>query len=103
MDGGFCNKILTLSRNNYFLILYYLFIRNENGNIPSVLYNIALTVYDSSGCSRVPGTKNWNVDNLGPIYIPEAGKTVVLNSETIPFYKKVSRKSFYSRPLNNKN
>ena len=36
-----------------------------------------------------PGTKDWNVDNLGPIYIPQAGKTVELNKETLPFYKKV--------------
>src|SRR5690606_19530391 len=32
-----------------------------------------------------PHTKAWNVDNLGPIYIPEAGKTVTLNKETLPF------------------
>ncbi len=36
-----------------------------------------------------PHTKNWNVDNLGPIYIPEKGKTVELNKETLPFYKKI--------------
>lgn len=34
-----------------------------------------------------PHTKNWNQDNLGPIYIPEAGKTVKLDKETLPFYK----------------
>jgi signal peptidase I len=39
--------------------------------------------------SIFPGTKDWNVDNLGPIYIPQAGKTVELNNETLPFYKKV--------------
>ena len=33
--------------------------------------------------------KNWNKDNFGPIYIPEAGKTVALNKETLPFYKKI--------------
>ncbi|MGG7036792.1 MAG: signal peptidase I, partial [Flavobacterium sp.] len=32
---------------------------------------------------------NWNTDNLGPIYIPEAGKTVVLNKETLSFYKRI--------------
>jgi signal peptidase I len=32
---------------------------------------------------------NWNRDNMGPIYIPEAGKTVELNKETLPFYKKI--------------
>lgn len=32
---------------------------------------------------------HWNRDNYGPIYIPEAGKTVALNAQTIPFYKRV--------------
>jgi signal peptidase I len=32
-------------------------------------------------------TRNWNADNFGPIYIPQAGKTVKLNKETLPFYK----------------
>ena len=36
-----------------------------------------------------PHTKNWTVDNLGPIYIPEKGKTVNLNTETLPFYKRI--------------
>ncbi len=31
----------------------------------------------------------WNVDNFGPIYIPEAGKTVPLNLQVLPFYKKI--------------
>jgi len=33
--------------------------------------------------------RNWNLDNMGPIYIPEAGKTVALNKETLPFYKMI--------------
>ena len=37
-----------------------------------------------------PSSKNsWNKDNMGPIYIPEAGKTVALNKENLPLYKKV--------------
>lgn len=32
-------------------------------------------------------TRDWNGDNFGPIYIPEAGKTVTLNKETLPLYK----------------
>jgi signal peptidase I len=32
---------------------------------------------------------NWNRDNFGPIYIPESGKTVVLNKKTLPFYKQI--------------
>lgn len=31
----------------------------------------------------------WSQNNFGPIYIPEAGKTVKINSRTIPFYKKI--------------
>jgi signal peptidase I len=44
-----------------------------------------------------PGTREifphskpqWSVDNMGPIYIPEAGKQVDLNAETLPFYKMI--------------
>lgn len=32
---------------------------------------------------------NWNRDNYGPIYIPQQGKTVALNAETLPFYKMI--------------
>jgi signal peptidase I len=32
---------------------------------------------------------NWNKDNYGPIYIPQEGKTVDLNAETLPFYKRI--------------
>jgi signal peptidase I len=31
----------------------------------------------------------WSVDNYGPIYIPKAGKTVELNSKSLPFYKRI--------------
>jgi signal peptidase I len=32
---------------------------------------------------------DWSVDNFGPIYIPEAGKTVELNAQSLPFYKRI--------------
>jgi signal peptidase I len=32
---------------------------------------------------------NWNGDNFGPIYIPEAGKQITLTKENLPVYKKV--------------
>ena len=32
---------------------------------------------------------NWNRDFFGPVYIPEAGATVALNTETLPFYKQI--------------
>lgn len=31
----------------------------------------------------------WNVDNMGPVYIPEKGKTVALDKESLPFYKMI--------------
>ena len=31
----------------------------------------------------------WNRDNMGPIYIPEEGKTVALDLNSLPFYKKI--------------
>ena len=37
-------------------------------------------------------TNNWNGDNFGPIYIPQAGKTVALNKETLPLYKIIINK-----------
>lgn len=32
---------------------------------------------------------SWNTDNFGPIYIPEAGKTVAITPESIPFYRQI--------------
>ncbi len=34
---------------------------------------------------------SWNNDNFGPIYIPEKGKTIPLNLQTLPLYKKIIR------------
>ena len=39
--------------------------------------------------SIFPHNQNWSQDNFGPIYIPEANKTVVLNKETLPFYRRL--------------
>jgi signal peptidase I len=36
-----------------------------------------------------PHNQNWSQDNLGPIYIPEANKTVALNKESLPFYRRL--------------
>ena len=32
---------------------------------------------------------SWSQDNFGPIYIPEAGATVKIDLETLPFYKQI--------------
>ena len=34
---------------------------------------------------------SWNNDNYGPIYIPKKGATIELNTNTLPFYKRVIR------------
>ncbi|KAA1245313.1 signal peptidase I [Aquimarina sp. RZ0] len=31
----------------------------------------------------------WNIDNFGPIYIPEKGKTVKIDQNSLPFYKRI--------------
>lgn len=31
----------------------------------------------------------WNNDNMGPVFIPKEGVTVAINSETLPFYKRI--------------
>ncbi len=32
---------------------------------------------------------NWNVDFFGPLYIPEKGKTIAINLDVLPLYKRV--------------
>ena len=32
---------------------------------------------------------SWSSDNYGPIYIPEEGKTIELNAQSLPFYKRI--------------
>ncbi|WP_027137036.1 signal peptidase I [Gaetbulibacter saemankumensis] len=32
---------------------------------------------------------NWNTDFFGPLYIPEAGKTIAINLDVLPLYKRV--------------
>lgn len=46
-------------------------------------------IFPDFGDGKAPTNRNWNRDNMGPIYIPEAGKTVALNKETLPFYKMI--------------
>lgn len=33
----------------------------------------------------------WSIDDYGPIYIPQKGRTVALNAQTLPFYKEIIR------------
>src|SRR5690606_35262414 len=78
-------------RDNY--IYYFHALTGENVEIlksnPQVK-SIEKMKSESEGARIFPHSKpDWNVDNMGPIYIPEAGKTVELNTETLPFYKTI--------------
>jgi signal peptidase I len=58
--------------------------------ITSVTREIAKGIDESNNGKGVfPHVQKWNSDNYGPIYIPQAGKTVALTSETLPFYKRI--------------
>ena len=46
-------------------------------------------IFPDFGDGKASTHRNWNRDNMGPIYIPKAGKTVELNRETLPFYKMI--------------
>ena len=41
------------------------------------------------GVKEIVFANNGNRDNFGPIYIPEKGKTVALNINTLPLYKQI--------------
>jgi signal peptidase I len=57
-------------------------------NVPGV---VSVTRQISKGVEDgiFPHINKWNRDNFGPIYIPEKGKTVALNIETLPFYRMI--------------
>lgn len=60
----------------------------KNPVVDSVVRNIAPKGY-YSGLFPQSQYYKWTQNNFGPIYIPEAGKTIELNARTIPFYTKI--------------
>jgi signal peptidase I len=61
----------------------------DNPNVVSIKKNIqAKGVRDSNIFPHDPAY-NWNVDFFGPLYIPEEGKTIDINLENLPLYKRV--------------
>jgi signal peptidase I len=58
----------------------------NNPIVTSVLRNVS---HDPEPSVFPQVSNGWNKDNYGPIYIPEAGKTIVLNTQTLPFYKRI--------------
>jgi signal peptidase I len=57
-------------------------------NVPGI---VSVTRQISKGVEDgiFPHINKWNRDNLGPLYIPQKGKTVALTTETLPFYKRI--------------
>lgn len=61
----------------------------KNSDIVSIKRNIKPKDQRESNIFPKYGNFNWNGDNFGPIYIPEAGKTVALNKQILPLYKDI--------------
>lgn len=61
---------------------------NKLRSIPGIK-SVSQVISKNGEMNIFSGTPKWNSDNFGPIYIPEAGKTVDLNLKSLPFYKRV--------------
>ena len=57
-------------------------------NTPGIT-NVKRQISKGNENAIFPHINRWNQDNFGPIYIPEAGKTVALTNESLPFYKDI--------------
>ncbi len=61
----------------------------NNNNIISITRNKYDPIENNSSMfGHKPGRAS-SVDHFGPIYIPEKGKTVAINSETLPYYERI--------------
>ena len=61
----------------------------SNVAIDSVIKTIELKGEKGYNIFPQDNSYAWNNDNFGPIYIPEKGKTIPLNLEVLPVYKKI--------------
>ena len=96
IDQEIYNKLGMMISQNYFYgnLTFEKFNQlKSDSRIASVKRQISTITEDGIFPDKQDGKpsnyNNWNRDNMGPIYIPEAGKTVEINKETLPFYKKV--------------
>lgn len=64
----------------------------ENKRIKSVEKIIDSAKYFDAKIFPHHPNYQWSIDNYGPIYIPEKGKSVIINSQTIPLYKRIIEK-----------
>ena len=55
-----------------------------------IVTNIVRNISHEAEPAVFPQIHNtWNKDNYGPIYIPQEGKTIALNLENLPFYRRI--------------
>ena len=54
-----------------------------------IVQSIVRRVAKDSDSRIFPQTNKWNEDNFGPIYIPQEGKTVAINLQTLPLYRMI--------------
>ncbi len=62
---------------------------NKNPDIVSIKRNVKPKGQREENIFPLHGKFDWNGDNFGPIYIPEAGKTITLDIKSLPIYKKI--------------
>ncbi|MEP0262405.1 signal peptidase I [Dokdonia sp.] len=61
----------------------------NNASIISITLDEHKGDYSNSNLFPARSGHNWSVQNYGPIYIPQEGKTVSITPQTIPFYKRI--------------
>ncbi len=78
---------------------YYLFLSRHaadslksNKNIASIVKYIIDSASYSPAVFPNASQIKWNADNFGPLYIPEKGECVVLNSNNLLLYKRIIEK-----------
>jgi signal peptidase I len=57
-------------------------------NVPGIV-SVTREIEKGNDNRIFPHINKWNADNFGPVYIPQAGKTVALTTETLPFYRRI--------------
>lgn len=80
----------TMNQNND--SLYFPAVTAESAEklkeIPGFI-SVARFINNKPDLSVFPHSKPWNIDNYGPIYIPEQGKMVKLDLVSLPLYKRI--------------
>ena len=61
----------------------------NNSNILGIEKNVYSEGSSSSNLFPNGLSNDWTIDQFGPIYIPEKGKTVKITPETLPYYERI--------------